>query len=129
MMTDAPDVAIAKVTDPAGNMLFAGSGTSGEIELSSIERAQIPLITQKQSRVFDLGREHLESVSPIYTGNDLRGFAWVEADRNWEYQRLDDIFHDTVIFGLIWIAASTLLVLIVARSISRPLAVLHRGTA
>ena len=128
MMTDAPDVAIAKVTDPAGNMLFAGSGTSDEIELSSVERAQIPLITQNQSRVFSLGREHLESVSPIYTGNDLRGFAWVEADRNWGYQRLDDIFHDTVIFCLIWIAASTLLVLFVARFISRPLAVLRRGT-
>jgi PAS domain S-box-containing protein len=128
MMTDAPDVAIAKVTDPAGNMLFAGSGTSGDVELSSFERAQIPLITQKQSRVFSLGREHLESVSPIYTGNALRGFAWVEADRNWGYERLDDIVHDTAIFGLIWITASALLVLIVARSISRPLAVLHRGT-
>jgi PAS domain S-box-containing protein len=33
-----------------------------------------------------------------------------------------------LIFGIIWIAASALLVLVMARSISRPLAILHRGT-
>ena len=38
------------------------------------------------------------------------------------------ILRDTVVFGIIWIVASALLVLLMARSISRPLAILHRGT-
>ena len=129
MMTDAPDVAIAKVTDPAGNVLFVGKGSADGVVLSQLERSQIPLITRNQSRVFSLGGEDLESVSPIYTGNDLRGFVWVEADRNWGYQRLDDILHGTEIFGIIWIAASILLVLLMSRSITRPLDVLHRGAS
>ena len=34
-----------------------------------------------------------------------------------------------MIFGAIWIVASVLLVLLMGRSIARPIAVLHRGTA
>ena len=41
---------------------------------------------------------------------------------------MNTIQHDTVIFGMIWLVASALLVLIMARSISGPLATLHRGT-
>ncbi len=130
MMNDAPDVAAAKVTDTAGNVLFAGKESADSATLSQIERAQIPPVGQSQikTRVFSLGGERVESVSPIYTNSDLRGFVWVEADRNWGHQRLDDIFHDMVIFGLIWIAASVLPMLVFARTITRPLAILHRGT-
>lgn len=127
MMTDAPDVAIAKITDPVGNVLFAGTGSSDEIELSPIERAQIPRITKDQSRVFSLGGSNLESAAPIYTGNDLRGFVWVQADPNWGHARLKDIFHGTILFAVIWMIASIVLVLLMARSITRPLEVLHRG--
>ncbi|MGA9062480.1 MAG: ATP-binding protein [Terracidiphilus sp.] len=127
MMTDAPDVAIAKVTDAAGNVVYVGKGSADDIKLRPDERAQIPLITREESRVFSPGGANLESVAPIYTGNDLRGFVWVEADRSWGHQQLDDIIHGTVIFGVIWIFASGLLVLLMARSISRPLEVLHRG--
>ena len=127
-MTDAPDVANAKVTDPGGNVLFVGLGSADNTKLSLIERTQIPLIGRAQSRVFSLGREQWESVAPIYTGNDLRGYVWVEADRNWGYEQLDAIIHGTILFGVTWIIASVLLVLLIGRSISRPLAILHRGT-
>jgi PAS domain S-box-containing protein len=67
-------------------------------------------------------------VKPIYTGSDLRGFAWVETDRNWDHEELTSILRSTVLFGAVWIVASSLLVLLMARSISGPLATLHRGT-
>ena len=127
MMTDAPDVAIAKATDPAGNVLFAGNGSADNVKLNAIERAQIPIPKEGEDRVFSLGGQNLESVAPIYTDHHLRGYVWVEADRNWGYQRLDDILHGTEIFGVIWLIASAVLVLLMARTISRPLAVLHRG--
>ncbi len=128
MMTDAPDVANAKITDPGGNVLFVGLGSADNTKLNSIERAQIPVAGRAQSKVFSLGSEQWESVSPIYTGDDLRGYVWVEADRDWGYEQLDAIIHGTVLFGFTWIAASVLLVLLIGRSISGPLAVLHRGT-
>jgi PAS domain S-box-containing protein len=128
MMGEAPSVVFAKVTDPAGNMLFVSGGEPEDITLDAAERAQIPLLGQGAARVFAFGRDRWEGVSPIVTGGDLRGFAWVESDRGWDFEQLDSVLRSTFIFGAIWIAASALLVLLMARSISRPLAILQRGT-
>jgi PAS domain S-box-containing protein len=128
MMGEAPSVAFAKVTDPAGNVLYVSQGEPEPAALDPTERAQIPLVARGEPRVFAFGKERWEAVKPIITGNDLRGFAWVETDRSWDYEQLDSILRSTVIFGAIWIASSTLLVMLMARSISRPLAILRRGT-
>jgi PAS domain S-box-containing protein len=128
MMGEAPSVAFAKVTDPAGNMLFVSNGEAEQIPLDPAELAQIPLLTRNDAKVFAFGRGRWEGVKAIVTGNDLRGFAWVESDRKWDFEQLNSVLRSTFIFGAVWIAASALLVLIMARSISRPLDILHRGT-
>jgi PAS domain S-box-containing protein len=128
MMGEAPSVAFAKVTDPAGNVLYVSTGEPEQIALMPAERLQIALMKADEPRVFTKGGDYWEGVKPIYVGADLRGFAWVETDRNWDHEQLNSILRSTMIFGVIWIAASILLVLLLARSISRPLAVLHRGT-
>ena len=129
MMGEAPSVAFAKITDPAGNVLFASNGEEEQVALLPVERAQIPLLSSDQPKVFSRDGDHWESVKPIYTGSDLRGYAWVETDRNWDREQLDSILRGTVVFGVIWVLASALLVLWMTRSISLPLALLHRGTA
>jgi len=128
MMGEAPSVSFAKVTDPAGNILFVSAGEPDEMTLDQEERAQIPLAGKGDAHVFAFGRDRWEGVKPIVTGADLRGYAWVESDRTWDFEQLNSVLRSTFIFGAIWILASALLVLIMARSISRPLAVLHRGT-
>jgi len=128
MVGESPAVSFAKVTDPAGNALFVSDGVPEEVTLSSIERAQIPFMTKDAPRVFTLGNDQWESASPIFTGTDLRGYAWINRERRWDYEQLNSILRDTTIFGVIWIVASALLGLLMARSISRPLATLHRGT-
>ncbi len=128
MMGEAPNVAAVKVTDPAGKVLFVGKGEPEESRLEPDEMAQIPLLKRDEVKVFTLGMDRWESAAPIYIGGDLRGFAWVEDDRAWDYEQLATIVRGTSIFGVIWIAASAMLVLLVWRGISRPLAVLHRGT-
>ena len=128
MMGEAPSVAFAKVTDPAGNILYVSAGEPEGLTLDPKERAQIPLLKPDKPLVFDFGQGRWEGAVPIMTGTDLRGFSWVETDRVWDYEQLHSIVSSTIIFGIIWIAASALLVMVMARSISRPLAVLHRGT-
>src|SRR5580698_2333666 len=128
MMGEAPSVAFVKVTDPAGNVLYVSHGEPEQVALDSTERAQIPQLTNNQAKVFVFGKRRWEAVEPIMTGTDLRGLAWVETDRTWDYQELDSILRSTLIFGVIWVAASALLVLLLARSISMPLAILRRGT-
>jgi PAS domain S-box-containing protein len=132
MMGEAPSVAVAKVTDPQGNVLYISRGSAEQAVLDPAERAQIPLMSKDEPRVFTLEKDRWEGVRPIYTGagtaQELRGFAWVETDRVWDQQQLETVRSGTAIFGIIWISASVLLVLLMAGSITRPLAILHRGT-
>lgn len=128
MMGEAPTVAQAKVTDPAGNVLFVSKGDADSVRLAPDELAQIPKIKHQYPLFFSLPGDRWEAASAIYTGKDLRGFTWVEYQHNWADEQRDSILHDTLLFGIIWILASAVLVLLMARAISRPLAVLHRGT-
>jgi signal transduction histidine kinase len=109
-------------------VLFVSEGIPEQVTLNSVERAQIPLMVKDEPRVFTAGNNRWESGNPIYTGNELRGFVWIRRQRSWDYQQLNAILRDTTIFGAIWIVASALLVMLMSRSISRPLATLHSGT-
>ncbi len=128
MMGEAPSVAFVKVTDPAGNVLYVSQGEPEQVSLDPAERAQIPRITRGEPRVFRFAGDRWEGLAPINAGGRLRGYAWVESDRAWDHEQLDSILRATVIFGAVWIAASALLVLLMAHSISRPLDLLLRGT-
>jgi PAS domain S-box-containing protein len=128
MMGEAPSVSFAKVTDAAGNVLFVSKGEADQTLLDPAEMAQIPHLVRGEAKVFPFGKDEWEGVKAIYTNNDLRGFAWVESDRSWDFEQLNSVLRSTFIFGAIWIAASALLVLLMGRSISRPLAILQRGT-
>jgi PAS domain S-box-containing protein len=128
MLGDAPSVAFAKITDPAGNVLFASDGNLERGALSVAERTQIPSLSQQQPMVFNRGGDRWEGAKAIYTGADLRGYAWVETDQDWDSEQLNSILRGTVLFGVIWILASALLVLWLTRAISRPLNLLLRGT-
>jgi len=128
MMGQDPSVLRAKVTDGAGKVLYVSKGNPAETDLSSMERAQIPLLKGDQAQIFNLGRDDWESVGAIYTGNDLRGYAWIEYNHTSARELLDSILDDTILFGIIWLVASAVLVLLISRSISQPLEVLHRGT-
>lgn len=128
MMGEGPTVAFAKVTDPLGNALFVSKGETESALIEPAELEQIPLVQRDRPRVFTLSGDRLESVRAIYTGDQLRGYAWVEFDQSSAQDQLRSILGDTLIFGIIWVLASALLVLLMARSISRPLAILHRGT-
>jgi PAS domain S-box-containing protein len=128
MMGEAPTVTSVKVTDPAGDVLFVSKGEADQTRLEAQELAQIPSIRQDDPRFFVLDGNRWESAAAIYTNQDLRGYAWVQYDKGWEREQLRSLLRDAVLFAIIWIAASGILVLLMARSISRPLAILHRGT-
>lgn len=129
MMGKAPSVQQAKVSDAAGKMLYVSPGLVSESPLTTEEIAQIPHIEDGRSHVFMFGKRRLEGVHGIYVQKQLRGFAWVESDPAWDNQQLLTVVRGTLIFGIVWIAASTLLVGFMSRSIAKPLAVLHAGTS
>jgi PAS domain S-box-containing protein len=126
---EAPNVALATVTDPAGNVLFVSKGDADQALLDPDERAQIPFISRDGARLFTLPGNRWEAAWAIYTKNQLRGYTWVEFDPSSAREQLFAIQRDTFVFGVIWVAASAILVLIMSRSIAQPLSVLHRGAA
>jgi PAS domain S-box-containing protein len=125
----APNVALATVTDPAGNVLFISKGDADQVVLDPNERAQIPFIGRDSARLFALPGHRWEAAWAIYTKDQLRGYTWVEFDPSSARGQLLAIQRDTFVFGVIWVAASAILVLIMSRSIAQPLSVLHRGAA
>src|SRR5580704_2116292 len=78
MMGEAPSVAFAKVTDPAGNILYVSQGEPEPVTLDPVEKAQLAQVDRSAPRVFAFGKNRWESVKAIVTGDDLRGYAWVE---------------------------------------------------
>jgi hypothetical protein len=129
MMGDSPTIAQAKVTDPAGNVLFISKGEADESTLDPIELQQIPQTKRDAASCLTLSGGRWECVYPIYTADSLRGFAWVTFDKRWVNEQIGSIIRGTAIFGVIWVFASAVLVLLMSRSIAQPLSVLHRGAA
>jgi PAS domain S-box-containing protein len=128
MIGEIPGISMAKVTDAAGHVLSSSNGMPEQMTLDPAELAEIPHSRAEESRVFVFDQNRWEAVRPIYIGGDLRGFAWVETDRAWDHEQLVSTMRAVAFFGVVWMVASALLVLLLARSISRPLAILHRGT-
>jgi PAS domain S-box-containing protein len=137
MMGDSPSVDIARVTDAQGRVLFVSQGQLSEQPLQAAELAQINHISGGGAYFFSLKAKNWfstfeandwEGVKPIYFQGKLYGYAWVKSDKSWDRQQLNSMLRSTSIFGAIWIAASLLLAWGLARSITSPLAVLHRGT-
>ena len=128
MKGEGPAVALAKITDPAGNVLSLSKGEASRAQLEPAERAAIPRLIGDGAECLDLPAGRWECAKAIYVGNDLRGIAWVEFDDSVRRERLRVLLRDVEIFGIISLLGSAALALLMAHSITQPLAVLHRGT-
>lgn len=126
MLADAPSVDGAKITDPQGRILAIGG--AGPRSLQAGERQQLGHIPANDPVTLNLGAGRLEGIKAIYDAQGLYGYAWVSTDRKWDREQIESLLRATEIFGAIWLCASALLAWWMANSISRPLAVLHRGT-
>ncbi|HEY1803314.1 MAG TPA: ATP-binding protein [Terracidiphilus sp.] len=127
-LVDSPIVQSAKIASPSGDALFFRSSKQEPANLSAEEHAQLLLVRRDESRIFTTAAGGLEAVRPIYTGTKLRGYAFVTFDPAAARQQLSALLGDTAIFGVIWVMASALLVLLMGRTITQPLALLHHGT-
>ena len=128
MMGTAPSVDSSRITDAQGKILFASQGVGDNKPLAPAEMVRMAHVPQDKPLVFTLGQDNWEGVMPIYIEGKLYGYAWVLSDKKWDHAQITSLLSSTEIFGAIWICASVLLAYWLSRSISRPLAVLHRGT-
>ena len=104
MMGEAPTVALAKVTDPAGNVLFVSKGEADETRLEPEELAQIPFVGHDDPRFFILDGNRWESVPPSTPTATCAAMPGSSSTRAWSQEQLDSILRATAIFGIIWIS-------------------------
>jgi PAS domain S-box-containing protein len=123
----SPNIALARVTDPAGNVLYLSKGDTDQAALEPDEKAEIPAAKRDGHLVFTLPGNRWEGVSAIVTDGQVRGYAWVVFDESAAREQLAAIQRDTLVFGVIWVVASALLVLLMGSTITQPLALLHHG--
>ena len=128
MMGSAPSVAHAKITDITGKVLYVSDGDPAKFPLDPAEKAEISRVPPHLPLVCAFGNHRWEGLKAIYDGDRVIGYAWVETDHSWDTEQLNTILRSSYSFGLIWMGASGLLVLLMSRSIQKPLNVLHAGT-
>ena len=126
MMSDAPSVATARVSDLHGKLLYTSGDATGPLQPN--ELAETAGLLPDQARFFNLGSGVWEGVKAVSGPQGLYGYAWVITDRSWDQVQVNTLLRSTEIFGIVWLCASAILAWWMASSISRPLAVLHRGT-
>ena len=130
MMGEAPSVDTAKVSDPSGMVLYDSLGLPDRHPLRPGEMSQITALQRAGDapHFFSLGADDWESVKAIRAQGKIYGYAWVKTDKDWDRVQLTSLIRSIAIFGATWIVVSILMAWALARSITRPLAVLHRGT-
>lgn len=127
-MMDSPSIRAARITDLSGYTLAYSDRTArtGYPDLSTAERQQLhPRFT---TNIFNDGNHGMTAVEKIYVDNSPVALAWIYPDTSEDQVDLSSLLRSALIFALLAIAANALFSLLLARSVTRPLRGLLRGT-
>lgn len=127
-MVATPSIRAARITDMSGKTLAYSNetGKTAYPPLSDAERRQLrPLMT---ASIFDDGRNGIVAAEEIEVDNVPTAVAWVYPDTAEDQVDLSSLLRSALFFALLAIAANALFSLLLARSVTRPLRGLLRGT-
>ncbi|HET9098812.1 MAG TPA: ATP-binding protein, partial [Acidobacteriaceae bacterium] len=127
-MVATPSIRAARVTDLSGETLAYSNETAkaAYAPLSATERRQMrPRMT---ATIFDDGKRGLVAAEEIDVHNVPTAVAWVYPDTAEDQVDLSSLLRSALFFALLAIAANALFSLLLARSVTRPLRGLLRGT-
>ena len=124
----APSIRAVRITDLSGRTLAYSdeSGRANYPALTAEEKRQLKL--GYGDRTFDNGREGLTAVEDIDVDNTPVALAWLYPDVSEDQIDLSSLLRSALIFTLLAIAANALFSMVLARSVTRPLRGLLRGT-
>ena len=127
-MAATPSIRAARITDMSGDTLAYSdeNGKTAYLPLSAAERQQ--LHPSMAASVFDDGRRGVVAAEEIEVDNVPVAVAWVYPDTAEDQVNLSSLLRSALFFALLAIAANALFSLVLARSVTRPLRGLLRGT-
>jgi signal transduction histidine kinase len=127
-MVATPSIRAVRITDMSGHTLAYSNetGKAGYPPLSNAERRQLrPLMT---ASIFDDGKSGIVATEQVQVDNVPIAVAWVYPDTAEDQVDLSSLLRSALFFALLAIAANALFSLLLARSVTRPLRGLLRGT-
>ncbi len=126
-MLDAPTIRALRITDLNGNTLaYSSRNGTGRPPLSAVELHQAhPFFA---SRIFQNGSKGMMAVANIDVDGAPVALAWVYPDFSQDQVDLASLLRSALIFALLAIFANALFSMLLARSVTRPLRGLLRGT-
>ncbi|MGC2511109.1 MAG: PAS domain-containing protein [Acidobacteriaceae bacterium] len=127
-MVATPSIRAARITDLSGETLAYSNeaGKTAYPPLSDAERQQ--LRTRMTASIFDDGKRGIAAAEAIEVDNTPVAVAWVYPDTAEDQVDLSSLLRSALFFALLAIAANALFSLLLARSVTRPLRGLLRGT-
>ena len=127
-MVATPSIRAARITDMSGDTLAYSdeTGKKAYLPLSAAERRQLSPLTT--ASIFDDGGRGMVAAEAIEADNVPIAVAWVYPDTAEDQVDLSSLLRSALFFALLAIAANALFSLLLARSVTRPLRGLLRGT-
>jgi signal transduction histidine kinase len=126
-LREAPSIRAVQITDAQGRTLASSDpGMTGKLALSPVERTYLRQLTTPQ--IFSIDNETKEAVAPIRVDGQTRGYVWIYPDESRDKAQLHKLLLYTLLSAMIGVIGCTVIASLVARSITRPLAVLMRAT-
>jgi signal transduction histidine kinase len=122
-----------RITDMRGHVLAqqTKSNAKAEWQLSTLDPSALAqLETGKPVQVmpFAMTGDRGEAIALMRDGPKLLGYAWVMEDPTGDRATIDSLLRNTLLFGMLALLGCVALSTILARSITRPLAVLMEAT-
>ncbi|MBV8114811.1 MAG: PAS domain-containing protein, partial [Silvibacterium sp.] len=126
-LRDAPGIRAVQITDTQGRTLVSSDpGMTGKLALSTVERQYLHELTK--ATIFSLDEKTREAVAPVRVDGLTRGYVWIYPDESPDRAQLRRLLRYTLLAALFGIAGCTIIASLMARSITRPLALLMQAT-
>lgn len=121
-----PSVGTAQVTDLQGRTLVSSDpSANGRVSLTPLEKSH--LLSLSGPTVFPRSRDTHEVVAPVLIDGHPRALVWIYPNESMDRLQLRSFLRLSMLFAVLIVIGCTVLASLLARSITRPLAVLTRA--
>ncbi len=126
-LRDAPGIRAVQITDTQGRTKVSSDpGMRGKLALSAVERRYLRELTK--ATIFSLDEKTSEAVAAVRVDGHTRGYVWIYPDESQDRAQLHKLLFYTLLSAVFGVAGCTVIASVMARSITRPLAVLMKAT-
>jgi signal transduction histidine kinase len=126
-LRDTTGIRAVQITNAQGRTLVSSDpGMRGKLALSAVEREYLRELSK--ATIFPLDEKTSEAVATVRADGHTLGYVWIYPDEAPDRKQLHKLLFYTLLSAVFGVAGCTVIASLMARSITRPLAVLMKAT-